>query len=320
MRCFPLRPSFPAPVCLQFLSIRCPVPPPDGDEVEGGRPGAAPLPFPRGGEGRTRSRAGTPRSRFMDDDRSFLELIRRVRAGDEAAALDLVRRYEPAVRRVVRLQLRDPRLRRILDSMDVCQSVMASFFLRAATGQYDLDRPAQLLALLAVMARNKLASKARVAYVARRELSPAGADEAWSAAPAGAGTWLPSRVERLAVRGASSAVRRGTAAGGSPRRTARVDRDRGGGRRQPRGPAQQLAGRSTAFPINSDWTSGAMDERRVGAATVRESRAEGDSSRRKWTRCWTTRAAAGAGASGPAWNRASTGGRGCATAPTPPST
>lgn len=120
----------------------------------------------------------------MDDDRSFLELIRRVRAGDEAAALELVRRYEPAVRRVVRLQLRDPRLRRILDSMDVCQSVMASFFLRAATGQYDLDRPAQLLALLAVMARNKLASKARVAYVARRELSPAGADEAWSAAPA----------------------------------------------------------------------------------------------------------------------------------------
>ncbi len=85
---------------------------------------------------------------------------------------------------MVRLQLRDPRLRRILDSMDVCQSVMASFFLRAATGQYDIDRPAQLLALLAVMARNKLASKARVSYVARRELSPAGSEEAWAAAPA----------------------------------------------------------------------------------------------------------------------------------------
>ena len=120
----------------------------------------------------------------MDEDRSFLELIRRVRSGDEDAALDLVRRYEPAVRRIVRLQLRDPRLRRILDSMDVCQSVMASFFLRAATGQYDLDRPAQLLRLLAVMARNKLASQARVSYVVRRELPSAGSGEAWSAAPA----------------------------------------------------------------------------------------------------------------------------------------
>ena len=120
----------------------------------------------------------------MDEDRSFLEFIRRVRSGDEAAALDLVRRYEPAVRRMVRLQLRDPRLRRILDSMDVCQSVMASFFLRAAIGQYDIDRPAQLLRLLAVMARNKLASQARVCYVARRELPPADAEEAWSAAPA----------------------------------------------------------------------------------------------------------------------------------------
>jgi RNA polymerase sigma-70 factor (ECF subfamily) len=118
----------------------------------------------------------------MDEDRSFLELIRRVRAGDEAAAADLVRRYEPAVRRIVRLQLRDPRLRRVLDSMDVCQSVMASFFLRAATGQYDLDRPAQLVRLLAAMARNKLVSQARASYVTRRELPVAGADEAWARA------------------------------------------------------------------------------------------------------------------------------------------
>jgi RNA polymerase sigma factor (sigma-70 family) len=120
----------------------------------------------------------------MDEDRSFLELIRRVRSGDEAAALDLVRRYEPAVRRMVRLQLRNPRLSRILDSMDVCQSVMASFFRRAAKGQYDIDRPAQLVRLLATMARNKLASQARVSYVARRELPPADSDEAWSATPA----------------------------------------------------------------------------------------------------------------------------------------
>jgi RNA polymerase sigma-70 factor (ECF subfamily) len=99
---------------------------------------------------------------------SFLELIRRVRVGDQAAATELVRRYEAAVRRVVRVQLRDPRLRRILDSLDISQAVLASFFVRAASGQYHLDRPEQLFQLLVMMARNKLASQARQPYVVRR--------------------------------------------------------------------------------------------------------------------------------------------------------
>lgn len=105
----------------------------------------------------------------MGEDHSFPDLIRRVRAGDQTAAAELVRHYEPAVRRVVRLQLRDSRMRRIVDSTDICQDVLASFFIRAASGQYDLDRPGQLLRLLAVMARNKLISQGRAFYVARRE-------------------------------------------------------------------------------------------------------------------------------------------------------
>jgi RNA polymerase sigma-70 factor (ECF subfamily) len=108
----------------------------------------------------------------MDEGHSFLDLIQRVRGGDPAAAAELVRRYEPAVRRMVRLQLRDPRLRRVLDSSDVCQSVLASFFVRAASGQYDLHQPDQLLRLLVVMARNKLASQARSSYVLRRDDRP----------------------------------------------------------------------------------------------------------------------------------------------------
>src|SRR5262245_23610315 len=58
-----------------------------------------------------------------DGGPSFDELMRRVRAGDEQAAADLVRRYEPAIRRAVRVRLRDPQLRRLLDSIDICQSV-----------------------------------------------------------------------------------------------------------------------------------------------------------------------------------------------------
>jgi RNA polymerase sigma-70 factor (ECF subfamily) len=98
-----------------------------------------------------------------------MELMRRVRAGDEDAAAELVRRYEPLVRREVRLQLEDRRLSRLFDSMDVCQSVLKSFFVRTAAGQYDLDTPQQLQGLLVTMARNKLASEVRRQQRQRRD-------------------------------------------------------------------------------------------------------------------------------------------------------
>ena len=89
--------------------------------------------------------AGAPLARSRDpvmaDDNTFADFLRRVRAGDEQAAAELVRRYESAVRVEVRMRLADSRLRRVLDSMDLCQSVLASFFIRAAAGQYDLERP-----------------------------------------------------------------------------------------------------------------------------------------------------------------------------------
>ena len=72
---------------------------------------------------------------------TFADFVGRIRAGDEQAATDLVRRYEPMIRVMVRARLGDRRLRRVLDSMDVCQSVLASFFVRTAAGQYDLEGP-----------------------------------------------------------------------------------------------------------------------------------------------------------------------------------
>jgi RNA polymerase sigma-70 factor (ECF subfamily) len=105
----------------------------------------------------------------MSDANTFLDLIRRVRARDERAADELVQRYESHIRRAVRMQLRDARLRRVLDSMDICQSVLANFFVRAGLGQFDLATPQQLVKLLATMARNKLAAQARRSQVVRRE-------------------------------------------------------------------------------------------------------------------------------------------------------
>jgi RNA polymerase sigma factor (sigma-70 family) len=105
----------------------------------------------------------------MSEDDSFRDLIRGVRAGDAQAAAELVRCYEPAIRLAVHVRLTDPGLRRLLDSLDICQSVLGSFFARAALGQFELDRPEQLLKLLTAMARNKLISHAHQQRAARRD-------------------------------------------------------------------------------------------------------------------------------------------------------
>jgi RNA polymerase sigma factor (sigma-70 family) len=100
----------------------------------------------------------------------FRELIHRVRARDQDAAGELVRRYENAIRRVVRIHLRDTRMRRVLDSMDICQSVLASFFVRTALGQYEVDTPEQLLNLLTTITRNKLTNQAHRLRAQRRDI------------------------------------------------------------------------------------------------------------------------------------------------------
>lgn len=105
-----------------------------------------------------------------DDEPSFLEFFRRVRAGDDEAATELVRKYEPALRLEIRLRLTDPKLRRILEPADLCQSILKSFFVRAASGQFDLDSPEKLLALLRTMARNKVASQVRKQQAMRRDV------------------------------------------------------------------------------------------------------------------------------------------------------
>jgi DNA-directed RNA polymerase specialized sigma24 family protein len=60
-------------------------------------------------------------------------------------------------------------LQRLIESVDICQSVFASFFVRSALGQYDLDDPGQLLRLLTAIARNKLAIQARRERADRRD-------------------------------------------------------------------------------------------------------------------------------------------------------
>ena len=86
----------------------------------------------------------------------FLELFEQVRRGDPQAAEQIVLAYEPEIRRTIRVRMTDSQLRRIVDSCDLCQSVMAAFFVRAAAGQFDVESPRDLLNLLVTMARNRV--------------------------------------------------------------------------------------------------------------------------------------------------------------------
>jgi RNA polymerase sigma factor (sigma-70 family) len=105
----------------------------------------------------------------MSEADAFHSFLARVRAGDPSAAEELVRLYEPVVRRAVRMHLVDSRMARLYDSMDFSQSVMASFFVRASGGQYELQEPNDLVRLLVSMAKNKLASSARKQLSQKRD-------------------------------------------------------------------------------------------------------------------------------------------------------
>lgn len=104
----------------------------------------------------------------MSDEETFQSLIRRARKGEADAAAELVRTYESDLRILARVKLNDPRLRRVCDSMDICQSVLGNFFVRVSAGQFDLESPDQLLKLLSTMIRNKVTDVARRQTAERR--------------------------------------------------------------------------------------------------------------------------------------------------------
>jgi hypothetical protein len=72
---------------------------------------------------------------------------------------------------VVRFRL-DPRLRRLYDSLDICQAVPGKFLVYAAAGRLDLQSPEQLVKLLATMAQNEALREGRRQRAARRDHRP----------------------------------------------------------------------------------------------------------------------------------------------------
>jgi len=97
----------------------------------------------------------------MLTNEEFAQLIARTKTGDQDAAASLIAEYEPEIRRAARLRLTDPDMRRIVDSMDIAQSVFGRFFRQVNEGETQLERPEQLLALLTRITRNRIIDEHR---------------------------------------------------------------------------------------------------------------------------------------------------------------
>ena len=89
-------------------------------------------------------------------DDAFLELLARVRGGDDFAAAELVQRYERIVLRSVRSRL-GKSMRSAMDSMDVMQSVHRSLLTGVRNKRFELTSPQQLIGLAVVMVQRKVA-------------------------------------------------------------------------------------------------------------------------------------------------------------------
>ncbi|EAQ81769.1 RNA polymerase sigma factor [Blastopirellula marina] len=98
------------------------------------------------------------------------ELIRQIRGGQPAAAEQLFHSYEPEIRAEIRYRLRSAAVRRVVDSQDICQSVMISFFLRVGAGQYEIAQSQDLLRLLLKIARHKTNDVYRAQLADKRDV------------------------------------------------------------------------------------------------------------------------------------------------------
>jgi RNA polymerase sigma-70 factor (ECF subfamily) len=90
---------------------------------------------------------------MSDLQAEFAQLMQRVRAGDPRAAQEVFDRYSEPIRRVVRRYLHQ-RLRTQYDSIDILQTVWASFF-QVPPEQYTFATPDDLIGFLSQMAHNK---------------------------------------------------------------------------------------------------------------------------------------------------------------------
>ncbi len=103
------------------------------------------------------------------EEGQLADFLKRIQEGDESAARELLQRFEPEVRLVVRRQL--PRLLRSrFDSLDFLQSVWGSFFRRMRDTPTDFEDSRHLVAFLARAAKNKVIDEYRRAASLKNDM------------------------------------------------------------------------------------------------------------------------------------------------------
>jgi DNA-directed RNA polymerase specialized sigma24 family protein len=88
----------------------------------------------------------------------FLQVLQ---SGDEQAIEALLREVDPFLRKVIRMRLIDGRLRRVLDTTDIFDSLLKDFLSRDTNGQTTGESSAGLRAYLAAAVHHKIQTKAR---------------------------------------------------------------------------------------------------------------------------------------------------------------
>ena len=99
----------------------------------------------------------------------FQHLLKLVRSGNPKAISKLLAEYEPFVRRAMRFRLARASLQSAADSVDVCQSVFGSLFIRLVAGEYELATEEDLNKLLYSIANNKFLALQRRELAKRRD-------------------------------------------------------------------------------------------------------------------------------------------------------
>jgi DNA-directed RNA polymerase specialized sigma24 family protein len=89
------------------------------------------------------------------------EFLGRLKSGDRRAVEELLRELDPFLRRAIRLRLLDHRLRRVLDTTDIYQSLLKDFLVRTESEQPVETRAGGLCAYLAAAVRHKIQTRLR---------------------------------------------------------------------------------------------------------------------------------------------------------------
>jgi RNA polymerase sigma-70 factor (ECF subfamily) len=117
----------------------------------------------------------------MSDESSFVNLMLRLRAGDQRAAAEIFEQFQARLIALARSRL-DAQVRRKEDPEDVVQSAFRTFLRRAKDGQFDVENRERLWSLLTVITLRKCGHHIDYFRAARRDVRreaapPPGADD-----------------------------------------------------------------------------------------------------------------------------------------------